>query len=237
MAETIERAVEAMRLRKRTQHVAINVAKIVQARSNEILRNDLVRSDIVSVDGMGIVMGLRLAGVTVPERVAGIDLFEKILAECAIERFRPFFLGATEDVVQRAIANALRRFPNLQFAGSHHGYFERDQEEDIVKLVGASGADCLFIGMPTPRKERFLHKYRDVLSVPFVMGVGGAFDVMAGKVARAPFWMQQTGLEWLYRVYQEPGRMWWRYLSTNTIYAMLLMGIAIQRLARRTIQE
>jgi N-acetylglucosaminyldiphosphoundecaprenol N-acetyl-beta-D-mannosaminyltransferase len=175
--------------------------------------------------------------VAIRERVAGIDLMEKILARCAIEGFRPFFLGATEQVVQRAIDNVLQRFPDLQIAGVHHGYFTPDHEADVVKFIGASGADCLFIGMPTPRKERFLNKYRDVLTAPFIMGVGGAFDVTAGNVTRAPMWMQRSALEWLYRVYQEPGRMWWRYLSTNTVYVGLLLEVVLQRLAGRSTRE
>jgi N-acetylglucosaminyldiphosphoundecaprenol N-acetyl-beta-D-mannosaminyltransferase len=92
-----------------------------------------------------------------------------------------------------------------------------------VDAIRVSGADCLFIGMPTPRKERFLAAHRDLLGVPFIMGVGGSFDVVAGKVNRAPAKLQALGLEWLYRVYQEPGRMWWRYAKTNTIFAFLLL--------------
>jgi N-acetylglucosaminyldiphosphoundecaprenol N-acetyl-beta-D-mannosaminyltransferase len=237
MPETVELSIQAMRTRKRTQHVAVNVAKIVKARSDKTLWSDLIESDIVSVDGMGVLLGLRLAGVEISERVAGIDLMEEILARCAIEGFRPFFLGAAAQVVQRAVDNVLQRFPDLQFAGMHDGYFTPDQEADVVKLIGASGADCLFIGIPTPRKERFLNKYRDVLTVPFIMGVGGAFDVTAGKITRAPMWMQRSALEWLYRVYQEPGRMWWRYLSTNTVYMGLLLEVVLQRLAGRSTKE
>jgi len=235
MAETAGCAVKAMRTRKRLQHVAINVAKIVKARSDETLQSDITGSDIVSVDGMGIILGLRLVGVKIHERVTGIDLLEEVLALCAAERFRPFFLGATARVVQTAADNVCRRFPEIQFAGLHDGYFTPEQEPDIVKLICASDADCLFIGIPTPRKERFLNKYRDDLKVPFIMGVGGSFDVIAGKVTRAPKWMQRSGFEWLYRIYQEPARMWWRYLSTNTIYLGLLLKALFQRVATRLI--
>jgi N-acetylglucosaminyldiphosphoundecaprenol N-acetyl-beta-D-mannosaminyltransferase len=237
MAQTVDCAVAAMRTRKRTQHVALNVAKIVKARSDRLLWSDVVGSDIVSVDGMGVLLGLRLAGIAIRERVTGVDLMEEILAKSAIEGFRPFFLGATTQVVQKAADNALRRFPGLQLAGLHDGYFSSDQDADIVKLISTSGADCLFIGIPTPRKERFLNKFRDDLLVPFIMGVGGGFDVMAGKIARAPIWMQRSGLEWLYRVYQEPRRMWWRYLTTNSVYAGLLLMVAFRRATGRPIQE
>ena len=101
--------------------------------------------------------------------------------------------------------------PNIRFAGMRDGYFAADREKEVVEEIRNSGADCLFIAMPTPRKERFLSAYRDQLQVPFIMGVGGSFDVLAGDVTRAPPLMQKSGLEWLYRIYQEPSRMWWRY--------------------------
>jgi N-acetylglucosaminyldiphosphoundecaprenol N-acetyl-beta-D-mannosaminyltransferase len=235
LEQTVERAVQAMRARVRTQHVAMNVAKFVKMRMDDVLRNDVIESDIVGIDGMGIIVGLRLAGIPVAERVAGVDLMMRLLQTCAQQGFRPYFLGGSAEVVREAAESAARQCPGLKFAGIRDGYFGPDQEARIVDEIRASGADCLFIGMPTPRKERLLHAYRDVLSVPFIMGVGGSFDVLAGKVARAPAWMQRTGLEWLYRIYQEPSRMWWRYLSTNTVYAGLLLRILVKRYAHRAV--
>lgn len=227
--ETVARAVEAMRTRTLTQHVAINVAKLVKARRNAELKRDIVESHIVGIDGMGIVWGARALGIRVPERVAGIDLMERVLAASAAEGFRPYFLGARQDVLERAVAEAQRRWPNLVFAGYRNGYFNADDEWDIVMAIRESKADCLFIGMPTPRKERFLHSYREALGASFIMGVGGSFDVLAGHVERAPSLMRRAGLEWLYRIYQEPGRMWWRYLSTNAAFAGLLGKALIGR--------
>ena len=104
-----------------------------------------------------------------------------------------------------------------------------EQEPEVVAEIMSSRADCLFIGMPTPRKERFLAKYRDQLGVPFIMGVGGSFDVLAGYVKRAPPFMQAAGLEWLYRIYQEPRRMWWRYMRTNALFAATMVRAILQR--------
>src|SRR5260370_35370353 len=109
------------------------------------------------------------------------------------------------------------------------GYFSADQEVQVVDRIRNSGSDCLFIGMPTPRKERFLAIRRDELNVTFIMGVGGSFDVLAGEIRRAPARMQLLGLEWLYRVYQEPGRMWWRYAKTNTLFAGILAQALVQQ--------
>jgi N-acetylglucosaminyldiphosphoundecaprenol N-acetyl-beta-D-mannosaminyltransferase len=220
--ETVALAVEAMLTRKPVQHVAINVAKLVKMRSDAELRRDVTESHIIGIDGAGIVIGARALGIKVPERVAGIDLMQRLLAICSVQHFRPYFFGARRSVLERAIKNAYRYWPGLELAGCSDGYFGQEEEAEIVENIQKSRADCLFIGIPTPRKERFLHRYRDDLGVPFIMGVGGSFDVLAGHVSRAPRGMQRAGLEWLYRVYQEPKRMWWRYFSTNAVYAGLL---------------
>jgi N-acetylglucosaminyldiphosphoundecaprenol N-acetyl-beta-D-mannosaminyltransferase len=230
--ETVDRAIDAMLTRKTTQHVAMNVAKLVKAQRDPELRRDVVESHIVGVDGMGIVWGARALGINVPERVAGVDLMERLLGICAAHDFRPYFLGARHHVLERALINALRRWPGLRFAGYRDGYFSREDEPLVVEQIRASRADCLFIAMPTPQKERFLHQYRDALGVPFIMGVGGSLDVLAGYVKRAPRGVQSSGLEWLYRSCQEPRRMWWRYASTNATYAAMLGRELIVRMLR-----
>jgi N-acetylglucosaminyldiphosphoundecaprenol N-acetyl-beta-D-mannosaminyltransferase len=222
MDETVELARGSMRDRTRLQHVALNVAKLVNARSDRVLAADVANSDVVSIDGMGIVWGARLLGLPIRERVAGVDLLARLLAVCAEDGFRPYFLGATGEVLQLAVAQVQARHPELRFAGFRDGYFKPSQEADVVREIRDSGADCLFIGMPTPRKERFLAAHRDALNVPFIMGVGGAFDVLSGHVQRAPLRMQALGLEWLFRIYQEPRRMWWRYAKTNALFAAIL---------------
>jgi N-acetylglucosaminyldiphosphoundecaprenol N-acetyl-beta-D-mannosaminyltransferase len=234
MSETVELARVAMHNRTRLQHVALNVAKFVNMRSDPVLRSDVMGSDIIGIDGMGIVLALRLFRVPVKERVAGVDLFQQLLKVCANDGFRPFLLGATPDVLHRTADVITAQFPQINIAGLRDGYFGPDQESQVVEQIINSKADCLFIAMPTPRKERFLSAHRDRLGVPFVMGVGGSFDVIAGHVRRAPSIMQSIGLEWLYRVYQEPRRMWWRYVKTNTLFAGILIqhGMGLGKLPR-----
>jgi N-acetylglucosaminyldiphosphoundecaprenol N-acetyl-beta-D-mannosaminyltransferase len=229
MAETAKLAYEAMRSRRRLQHVALNVAKLVNLRRNPVLSADIFSSDIVGIDGMGIVWAARWLGLPVKERVAGVDLLSELLALCAEHGFKPFFLGATREVVHQAAREVLTKHPTIRFAGLRDGFFMPEQELAIVSEIRESGADCVFIGMPTPRKERFLASHRDSLNVPFIMGVGGSFDVLAGKVRRAPARVQDLGLEWLYRVYQEPRRMWWRYAKTNALFAGILAHAIIRR--------
>jgi N-acetylglucosaminyldiphosphoundecaprenol N-acetyl-beta-D-mannosaminyltransferase len=228
MKETVDLARNAMRTRQRLQHVALNVAKFVNMRRDPVLAADVANSDIVSIDGMGIVWGARAVGLPAKVRVTGVDLLTELLKVCAEEGFKPYFLGATTEVAARAAKRVRETHPSIQFAGVRDGYFSPDQERRVVDAIRDSGADCLFIGMPTPRKERFLATYRDELDVPFIMGVGGALDVLAGHVQRAPARMQRLGLEWLYRVYQEPGRMWWRYAKTNTLFAGILAQAMVQ---------
>ena len=233
MEETVELACAAMRLKKTTLHVSLNVAKLVNMRSDPLLASDVKNSDVVGIDGMGILWAARLLSLPVKERVAGIDLLQRLLPVCADEGFHPFFLGAKPEVVRKACAAGTARQPAIRFAGTRDGYFSRDQELQVVDEIRNSGADCLFIGMPTPRKERFLAAYRDRLGVPFIMGVGGSFDVLAGEVTRAPQAMQKFGLEWLYRIYQEPRRMWWRYFKTNTIFAGMMLAATVRGIRQK----
>jgi N-acetylglucosaminyldiphosphoundecaprenol N-acetyl-beta-D-mannosaminyltransferase len=230
--ETIGNIEAAIARGSRLQHVALNVAKLVSLSSNAELREDVRSSDIVGIDGMGIVLALKIMGHHHVTRVAGVDLLDDALSLCAKKGYRPFFLGAKAEVVENAAEVARSKYSGLEFAGLHDGYFDEEQEDAICEAIQTSHADCLFIGMPTPRKERLLAKWRHKLDVPFIMGVGGSFDVLAGRVKRAPIWMQKYGLEWAFRIYQEPGRMWWRYAWTNTIFSGLLLDIAVKRLWR-----
>lgn len=220
--ETVERILAAIAAGERCQHVALNVAKLVNARTNAELDRDIRDSDIVGIDGMGIVYALRLLGHPLCERVAGADLFESLMAECAARGLRPYLLGATADVLSAAQLKLAERYPGLVLAGSHHGYFTAEQEGAVCDRIRGSGADCLFIAMPTPRKERFMARHRDTLGVPFVMGIGGTLDVVAEHVRRAPALAQSVGLEWAYRMMQEPRRLAGRYLRTNLIFAGLI---------------
>jgi N-acetylglucosaminyldiphosphoundecaprenol N-acetyl-beta-D-mannosaminyltransferase len=228
--ETIAAADQAIERRLTLHHVCINVAKFVAMRSDAELDRDVRASHLVSVDGMGILWGARIIGVRVPERVAGIDLMEGVFALCAKKGYRPYLLGAKDEVLQQAMAKARSRWPGLQIAGSHHGYFAEAEERTIVAAIRASHADCLFIGMPTPRKERFMARHRDALAVPFIMGVGGAFDVLAGKVQRAPRLVQAIGMEWLFRTLQEPKRLAPRYITSNAAFAVIMAKAMMTKL-------
>lgn len=205
-----------------TQHVVINVAKLVHMQTDYSLRSAVLDCDIINIDGMGIVWGARLLGFNVPERVAGIDLFYHLLTLAEKVGYPVYFLGAKPDVIERAIIKTKECYPNLVIAGYHHGYFW-DNEEDIVRMIQYSRAKMLFVATSSPQKEQFISRWKNSLGVDFAMGVGGTFDIIAGKTKRAPLWMQKCGMEWLYRLIQEPGRMWRRYLTTNLKYIFMLI--------------
>ncbi|KYC28991.1 Exopolysaccharide biosynthesis protein, WecB/TagA/CpsF family [Sterolibacterium denitrificans] len=232
MDETVDLIDSALAGGRFTQHVVVNVAKLVNMRKDLELDASVRECDIINIDGMGVVLGARLLGHDVPERVTGVDLFHALLAMSARRGYSVFLLGARDEVVAETARRVQQRYSGLQLAGYHHGYFWND-EQAMVERIRASGAQLLFVAMTSPKKENFINRWRDQLGVTFVMGVGGTFDVVAGKVKRAPLWMQRWGLEWLYRVIQEPGRMWKRYLVTNSKFAWLLLKEKIRQLRGR----
>ena len=222
MQETVSFIESRIEQKQFLQHVVVNVAKIVNMQKDPVLAESVKACELINIDGMGVVFGARFLGHNVPERVAGVDLFHELLAMSAKRDFPVFLLGATEEVVSKTVEVVKAQNPNLNIAGYHDGYFWQD-EEAVVTKIRESGAKLLFVAITSPKKENFINKWQDKLGVDFVMGVGGTFDVVAGKVKRAPQWMQKAGLEWLYRVIQEPGRMWKRYLITNSKFAYLLI--------------
>ena len=222
MAQTVEFIGSAIAEGRFIQHGVVNVAKLVHMRQDAELKAAVDSCDIVNIDGMGVVWGARLMGIDVPERVTGIDLFHELLSLSQARGHGVFLLGATQDVVALAATKIAEMYPALNIAGVHHGYFWDDQAE-VVETVRRSGAQLLFVAVSSPLKEKFIARWRDQLGVTFVMGVGGTFDVVAGKVRRAPLWMQRMGLEWFYRLVQEPGRMWKRYLVTNVKFGVLMV--------------
>lgn len=201
----------------------VNTAKIVNMQRDPALRQAVLESDLIVADGMGVVWGCLLLGRRLPERVPGIDLMHALLAKSAERGFRVFCLGATQEVLDTAVARMEEMYPDLVIAGRHHGYFKAGEEEVVAELIRESKSDILFVAMTSPKKEQFLERWSPRMDVPVCHGVGGSFDVLAGKVKRAPRIWQRLGVEWLYRVIQEPRRMWRRYLVTNTLFAWMLL--------------
>ena len=196
--------------------------QIAQFGVNSATINDIVRNvdfrftinnaDLVHIDGMSVVWALRSFGYDVPERVATPDLADDILAMADRNGMSIFLFGAKESTLLLCRQNIEMKFPNLRISGSRNGYYKPEEEKDIFDLINNSKPDILLLGMSSPKKELFFESYRHKLDARYILGVGGYFDIMSGIIKRAPLWMQDTGLEWLYRLLQEPRRLWKRYL-------------------------
>jgi N-acetylglucosaminyldiphosphoundecaprenol N-acetyl-beta-D-mannosaminyltransferase len=236
--ETLDRIEELVASNDVHQHVVLNAAKVVQAQHDDGLRAAIEACDVVNADGMSVVWAGRLLGVPVPERVAGVDLMEELLARAALRRWPVYLLGAREEVVTKVATVEQQRHPGLVVAGYRNGYWTPEQEDDVVRAVALARPKVLFVAMPSPQKEHFLARHKETLRVPFVMGVGGSFDVVAGVTSRAPRWMQATGIEWVYRLIQEPRRMARRYAVGNTKFILLVLrSLFSTRLAVRALRE
>jgi N-acetylglucosaminyldiphosphoundecaprenol N-acetyl-beta-D-mannosaminyltransferase len=229
MQDLVALAESAILARRRLLIGVVNAAKIVHLRSDAVLRESLLECDVLVADGQSVVWAGRALGEPLPERIAGIDLFEELLALADREQRSVFLLGARPEVlhaVEQAIAT---RWPRARVAGARDGYFDDADSGLVAAEIASSGADMLFIAMPSPRKETFLATHGPRLGVPVLHGVGGSFDVLGGLTRRAPERWQRWGLEWLHRVLQEPGRLWQRYLTTNTAFLVLLLRERIHR--------
>jgi N-acetylglucosaminyldiphosphoundecaprenol N-acetyl-beta-D-mannosaminyltransferase len=224
MAQTVARVEELVADGGPHQHVVLNAAKVVQLRDDAALREIVRGCALVNADGQAVVWGARLLGVDVPERVTGVDLMDELLDRASELGWSVYFLGATEDVVRRVVELQKSARPALRIAGWRNGYWSADEEAAVVAGVAAAEPTLLFVAMPTPRKELFLAEHLDALGVPFAMGVGGSFDIIAGVTRRAPLWMQRAGLEWMYRLLQEPRRMFRRYLVGNSRFILITLA-------------
>lgn len=174
MGETIKRIEELIRQSNPAQHVVVNVAKLVMANEDAELRNIINSCDIVNADGQGIVFGAKLLGINIPERVAGIDLFENLVEVASKKGYRLYFFGAKEDIVREVVFVFRNKFKGLQIAGFRNGYYAEGEEDDVVRKISGARPDILFVAMGSPKKEMFLKKHLNKLNVPFVMGVGEA---------------------------------------------------------------
>jgi N-acetylglucosaminyldiphosphoundecaprenol N-acetyl-beta-D-mannosaminyltransferase len=229
MEETLQKVDDFIKSGRPHQHVVVNVDKLVKASRDPQLRRIINECALINADGMAVVWASRLLGKPLKERVAGVDLFESIMQRAAAKTWRVFLLGAQEEVVSRVKHDYERKYPGLTVAGYRNGYWTQEDEESVARQIEAAQADILFVAISSPKKEQFLNRYQAEMRIPFAMGVGGTFDVAAGKVKRAPKWMQKSGFEWFYRFLQEPRRMFKRYFIEDMVFFWLLLKEAIRR--------
>lgn len=199
-----------------------NVSALVTWRRDPVLQRVYRETDLLTVDGMALNYASRLLRTPVKESVSGSDLFWDLLGLCEDRGYRVFLLGAEPEVLGRVDERLARSHPGLRLVGTHHGYFGPRSEAEVAERIRAVSPDVLLLGMSSPLKERFALDHRERMGVPVALGVGGMFDIAAGLHRRAPAWVQIACLEWLWRLGQEPGRLWKRYARTNSVFLALL---------------
>lgn len=221
MEGSVDRARELVKEGRTCQHVVLNAAKVVAMDEDPELARVVSSCDMINADGSSIVLASKVLGSPLPERVAGIELFDELVGAAAEDGHSVYFLGAQPHVVTAVAKHYSDLHPTLKVAGTHDGFW--DDDEEVIAHIRAAKPDYLFLAIPSPRKEFWLSNNLEALGVPFVMGVGGSFDVVAGEVTRAPKILIAIGMEWSWRLIQEPRRMWKRYLVGNSKFLALLM--------------
>jgi N-acetylglucosaminyldiphosphoundecaprenol N-acetyl-beta-D-mannosaminyltransferase len=218
----------------RTSHVivTVNVAILMSMRDDPKLTSAVDRADVVVVDGKPLVWTARWLESPVPEKVSGVDLMRRLLEVGSDRHLSVYLLGTTQERLEALERSIHARYPGVRIVGVRNGYFGAEESPEVVRAIREARADVLLVGMPSPFKEAWCQEHRDALETPAILGVGGAFDVLAGFVPRAPHFMQEAGLEWAWRLAMEPRKLWKRYLVTNTAFlAQLPRAIAEGRRA------
>jgi len=205
------------------QLVTVNAQSLLMMHDDPAMGSAIRDAAMVVADGASMALGARILGLPWKGRVTGVDLMARLLRDGARRALKVYYLGATDTVLAKLLDVTRERFPGIVVAGYRNGYFDREKDAEVIEAIRASGADILFVGMPTPFKEIWLHRNLSRFGVGLAIGVGGTFDVLAGLVPRAPLWMQRAGLEWSWRLMMEPRKLWKRNLVYNSRFVALLL--------------
>ncbi|WP_291571203.1 WecB/TagA/CpsF family glycosyltransferase [Clostridium sp. UBA4548] len=202
--------------------VSGNPEVLFQGLNNESLfRNFTSDNAIIIPDGVGTIIAAKMVKQPVKEKTAGIEVMDEIVRRCAETNKGIYLVGASQEIIEQCVLNLKKKYPDLNILGYHNGFFDQENCDDIIGDIKEKSPYALFVAMGAPRQENFIIKYMDELPCKVFMGVGGSFDVIAGKVNRAPKWMINIGLEWFYRVAKEP----WRVKRLSSIPKFLIQVI------------
>lgn len=222
MEESVERIAGFIRSGHPHRILTLNPEFLFRAQSEPALMELAVRADLITPDGIGIVWACRMAGYQVSERVTGIDLMISLVERAAKENWRVYLLGAAPGVAEEAAEKLCHDYPGLQVVGTHHGYFSDGEEAaGVAEKVRQASPQLLFAALGAPKQEQWIDRYLEQTGASAAVGVGGSFDVIAGKVRRAPQWSQRLHIEWLARLLREPSR--WRRQLVLPRFAWLVL--------------
>ncbi|MFC1806773.1 exopolysaccharide biosynthesis polyprenyl glycosylphosphotransferase [Candidatus Omnitrophota bacterium] len=214
---------EAILREKKTQVSYINAHCVNLAFSDQEYKDIVSRSDLLYPDGMAIVWASYLYGDPLPERVNLGDFFYKLCKLCVDKRYKIFLLGGKDNIAKKAASNLRTVFPELNIVGTYHGFFSREEENDIIDLINNSSADIVLVGMGVPKQEKWIAKNRGPLAPPILWGVGALFDYYSNSIRRAPIILRRLGFEWFFRLVVEPSRLWRRYIIGNILFLFRLL--------------
>lgn len=206
--------------------VAANAHVVIEAQEDPRVKEAVNAADLVMPDGMPLVWLGRRRGFPLKERAYGPGLMEAFLSTSAAKGYRHFFYGSTPETLKALTQKVQERFGKVEIAGSHSPPFRpltREEDEEIVEMLNAAQPDVLWVGLGCPKQELWMYAHKERLRIPVLAGVGAAFDFLAGVKPRAPRWMQQSGLEWLFRLLSEPRRLWRRYLVKGGKFVALVV--------------
>jgi N-acetylglucosaminyldiphosphoundecaprenol N-acetyl-beta-D-mannosaminyltransferase len=199
--------------RKRPYHIITGNPEIVlQYEKDEVVNRLIKETDLITPDGIGIILASKWKKDVLPERVAGFDLLMNVLNKGNQKGWSFYFLGADEDTNKKAVETIKEKYPKLVISGRHNGFFDSEKEEKIIEDIDRTSPDILVVALGAPRAEKWIYNNKHRLNTKVTFGVGGSFDVIAGKVKRAPLIWQKMNLEWLYRLLRQPSR-WRRQLA------------------------
>ena len=196
---------------------------IVHASKDKRLKEIYNSSDVLTIDSFVVYYFAKLLKKSVPEPVNAARLMLNFLPIANRKGYKIYLLGAKEEVLRKVIENLKKQYPGINIVGWHNGYFDFDNDYEVVNDIIEKKPDILFVAMSSPLKEKFISKNLNKMNVPVSIGVGGTFDIIAGKCKLAPIWVSRMGLEWFYRFIQEPRRLWKRYLITNIEFLLLFL--------------
>lgn len=218
MEESLVWILKKIRAKQTVQVAFVNPDCLNIAYSDSNYHQILNQVALILPDGIGIHMGCRILGIGLRENVNGTDLFPRLCAMAVDNNLSFYLLGGKPGVAESVVKNMQQRYPGIRFSGTQHGYFKDNEKEQVIENINASGADILLVAFGVPKQEKWLAQHADRLKPLLRMGVGGLFDFYSGRIPRAPKWMRETGLEWTWRLAQEPGRMWRRYIIGNPLF-------------------
>ncbi len=224
--QLLDRIRESVRQKRRDLYPYVNIHAINIAQGDREFRKLLNSAWTVYCDGEGVRLGARILGWRLPRRIVLTYYMWELLEAFEREEMSVYFLGGSEEVLQRAVANVRERYPKLKIAGSYFGYFQKTgpESDTVVESVARSGADVLFVGFGMPLQEHWIRQNMNLLAVHAILPCGSMIEYAGGAKKYTPAWMANNGMEWVFRLFQEPGRLWSRYLIGNPLFLLRVLG-------------